>query len=144
MRENTFHINVQHNCNDTCLANYIVDKHQEQIYSTTTSLNRVELRDPARCILSNNHSTCDEYYINDIMFGQEIIINGCMYDYYNQPTEVARLLDISSDNKDDIHDSYSILISCNHTFQGISVTGNINGSKTLLTNITMSEFNSAL
>ena len=137
MRENTFHINVQHNCNDTCLANYIVDKHPEQTHTTTTSPNRVELRDPARCILSNNHSTCDEYYINDIMLGQEIIINGCVYDYYNQPTEVARLLDISSDNKDFIHDSDSVLISCNRTFQGISVIGNINASNTLPSNITM-------
>ena len=137
MRESTFHINVQHNCNDTCLTNYIVDKHLERTHNTTTSPYRVELRNPARCIHSNNDSVCDEYYINDIMLGQEIIINGCVYDYYNQPTKVARLLDISSDNKDYIHDSNSVLISCNHTFQGISVTGNINASNTLPSNITM-------
>ena len=71
------------------------------------------------------------------MLGQEIIINGSVYDYYNQPTEVARLLDISSDNKDYIHNSDSVLVSYNHTFQGISVTGNINSSNTLPSNVTM-------
>ena len=104
MRENTFHINVQHNCSEKCLANYIVDKRLEETYNTTTSPNRLQIRDPARCIHNKDDCICDEYYINDIMLGQEIIINGCVYDYYNQPTKIARLLDIISDNKDYIHD----------------------------------------
>ena len=137
IRENTFHINVQHNCSEKCLANYIVVKRLEETYNTTTSPNRLQIRDPARCIHKEDDCICDEYYINDIMLGQEIIINGCVYDYYNQPTKVARLLDISSDNKDYIYDSDSVLISCNHTFQGISVTGNMNASNTLPSNITV-------
>ena len=118
--ENTFHINVQDNCNDTCLTNYIVDmnhNHSQQNYNIATSPNRLELHDPARCI--HNKDNCDQYYINDIMLGQEIIINGCVLDYYNQSSEAARLLDISSDTKDYyIHGSDNVLISCNHTFQG--------------------------
>ena len=135
--DNTFYINVQDNFSNTCLTNCIMDinhNHSQQNYSIATSPNRLELHDPARCI--HNKDNCDQYYIKDIMFGQEIIINGCVFDYYNQSSEAARLLDISSDTKDYyIHGSDNVLISCNHTFQGISVSGNVNAFNALPSNI---------
>ena len=59
------------------------------------------------------------------MLGQEIVIYACMYDYYGRPTGTEEFL-VSSANDQDyyIPGSQYILISCNHTFQGISTTGN--------------------
>ena len=137
-KESLFYINVQEkNCNDTCLKNYIaIENMSNECLQDiiTTSPSRLELRDPAKCIDNKDNSTCDQYYINDIMLGQEIIVNGCVMDYYNHSAETARLLDISSYNESyHIDGSDNVLISCNHTFQGFRVTGNI----TKLSNISM-------
>ena len=59
------------------------------------------------------------------MLGQEILIVDCMYDYYGRPTGTEEFLLSSADGQDYyIPGSQYILISCNHTFQGISITGN--------------------
>ena len=137
--DNTFHINAWDNCSYACLTDHIVDtnhNYPQQFHDITTPPNRLELRDPARCI--HNEDNCGQYYIKDIMLGQESIINGCILDYYNQSSEPARLLDISSDTKEYyIHGSDNVLISCNHTFQGISVSGNIGAYNALPSNITV-------
>ena len=60
------------------------------------------------------------------MLGQEILINACMYDYYGQPMGTAAEFHINSTNNQDYYISGSqyILISCNHTFQGINIIAN--------------------
>ena len=52
------------------------------------------------------------------MLGQEILIDACMYDYYDRPTQTEEFIVSSADDQD------YILISCNHTFEGISIVGN--------------------
>ena len=48
-----------------------------------------------------------------------------MYDYYDRPTSTEEFLVSSADDQDYyIPGSRYILISCNHTFQGISIIGN--------------------
>ena len=123
--ENTFYINVGQHCRNNCMTNYIEDMSNKSLqYTITTSSHRLVLHDPAICIDSKNDTKCDKYYINGIMFGEEIIINACVLDYYDQSTEASRLLDISSDDDNyHIHGNH-VLISCNQTFQGIIVSNN--------------------
>ena len=134
---NSFYINVENDCNDTCLNSYIVTASNKSLQYITTSANRLVLRDPAKCIDGGSDTQCDKYYINGIMLGQEININGCVMDYYNQSTETTRLLDINSYNEScDISDN--VIISCNQNFQGISVTSRNISRFILPSNISMS------
>ena len=59
------------------------------------------------------------------MLGQEILINTCMYDYYNRPSDAAQFL-VTGINSQDffIPGSKYVLISCNNTFQGVKIIGN--------------------
>ena len=59
------------------------------------------------------------------MLGQEILIYACMYDYYDRPTCTEEFLMSSTDNQYYyIPGLQYILISWNHTFQGINIIGN--------------------
>ena len=90
----------------------------------TTSPRKLELYKPAECI-ADSIVGCNSYYINNIMHGQEILIQACMYNYYDRPTGTEEFLVSSTDGQDYyIPGSQYILISCNHTFQGISIIGN--------------------
>ena len=138
LANNAFHIRVRDDCNEACLNNYIVDTRNKS-FKISTSPKKLVLIDPAKRIDNENESTYDQYYINDIMLGQEIIINGCVLDYYNQSTDAPWLLELDISRKNefyDIHGSENVLIACNHTFQGITVTGNIVES-TLPSNISV-------
>ena len=59
------------------------------------------------------------------MLGQEFTLNGCLLDYYNQPTETAQFLVKSIDKEFKIFSSNYISISCNRTTQGIIVKGDL-------------------
>ena len=135
--ENIFFINVPDSCNSTCVIDYIVDTTNQHLSQVTTSPHKLILHDPAKCIHSSDANECDSYYIKGIMLGQEITINGCILDYYNEPISEARLLDIRSDDGNyDVDGSDNILISCNRTFDGISITGS-NNLSTITSNISM-------
>ena len=120
-------INVPILCNSTCLSNSVLGvsesslHHNELSKHITTSPRKLELYKPAECI-DNSSVECDSYYVKNIMLGQEILIDACMYDYYGRPTGTEEFLVSSADGQDYyIPGSLYILISCNHTFQGISI-----------------------
>jgi len=51
-----------------------------------TAPNILVLGDPALYI-GHNVTNCRKYYINNIMLGEEIIIDACEQDYYDQPAD---------------------------------------------------------
>ena len=122
-------INVPTVCNSSCLDNSVLGvsedslQHNQLSKHITTSLRKLELYKPTECI-DNSSVGCYSYYVKNIMLGQEILIDACIYDYYNRPTGTKEFL-VSSDDDQDyyIPGSHYILISCNHTFQGISIIG---------------------
>ena len=138
LTENSFFINVPDSCNNTCMIDYIIDTTNQHLSQVTTSPHKLILHDPAKCILNNDDNKCGSYYIKGIMLGQEVVIDGCVLDYYNNSlTSEAQLLNIESDNGDhNIDGSENVLVSCNHSFEGISITGNNNVS-TITSNISM-------
>ena len=81
------------------------------------------LGDPAVCIDDDNVTNCGTYYVNNIMLGQEIIIDACVRDYYNQPTVETQFVVDSNDENHFINGSNSVLISCTNGLQGICITG---------------------
>ena len=122
-------INVPILCNSSCLNNSVLGvtegslQYNQLSKHITTSLRKLELYKPTECI-DNSSVGCYSYYVKNIMLGQEILIDACIYDYYNRPTGTKEFL-VSSDDDQDyyIPGSRYILISCNHTFQGISIIG---------------------
>ena len=94
----------------------------------TTSSYKLELHPPAIPIDDINGAS--SYYIPNIMLGQEIMIDACVLDYYNQAGNVVPFL-ISTDNCTNINgcqdyyldgqDIFSVF--CHTKFQGVSLVG---------------------
>ena len=78
-------INVPTLCNSSCLHNSILgvsEGNNELSKHITTSPRKSEFYKPAECI-DNNDMGCNSYFVENIMLGQEILIDACMYDYYD-------------------------------------------------------------
>ena len=122
----TVFINVPTLCNSSCLQNSILGVSEDSLQHNSlsrriTTTRKLEVYKPADCI----NVRCDSYYIKNIMLGQEILIDACMYDYYDRPTGTEEFLLSSADHQDYyILESQYILISCNHTFQEIYIISN--------------------
>ena len=74
------------------------------------------------CIDDDNGTDCGTYYVKNIMLGQEITIDACVLDYYDQPAGETQFLVDSNNTDHSINGSNSILISCTD-IQGINITG---------------------
>ena len=128
------YINLPVQCNSTCLANSVLG------ISTTdnhiiTSPSKIELYNSnVHCV---NDTECDLYYINNIMLGQKIILDACIYDYYGHPVSVARLLLSGTNNQGYRLDSNNTLITCNHTLELVSIYGNESIQFNYLINISL-------
>ena len=127
---NLFYIEVPYSCNASCLTDSTVGISNDILWHSlsdrliATSPNILKLHYPGRCI-SNDSVGCEKYYIDNIMFGQEITIPACLLDYYNRPAEVTLFTIIGKDHQNYyIYGSQYILISCNHSIEGISIIGN--------------------
>ena len=119
---NLLYIDVAQSCNESCFTEEIawISPSGNEIATSPTKL---RLYYPARCV-NNNSIACKEYYIDNIMLGQEITINACLLDYYNNPAEVTQFKMIGEDNQDYfIPGSEYTSISCNYTIERIRVIG---------------------
>ena len=125
-------INVPTSCNSSCLSNSVVGinkdslEHSQIKKNITTTPRELKLFQPAICIdKSKNKTECNTYYVNNIMLGEELLVDACMYDYYDRPSNDARF-EVSGDDNQDyyIPGSQYVLVSCNSTVQGISLNGN--------------------
>ena len=85
-----------------------------------TPPSKLVLGDPAVCTDDDNITTCGTYNVNNIMLGQEITINACVLDYYDQPPGETQFKVDSNDEDHYINGSNSVLIACDG-LRGISV-----------------------
>jgi len=80
-------------CNDTCLQNSIVGSNSNSFINDAvrsyidTPPEKLEFYKSAICIENNTNGNCQTYLTRNIMLGQEIIIDACVLDYYNQPAD---------------------------------------------------------
>ena len=121
------YVHVPSSCDDHCVNNSIIVGTTvtscRQVEYISTSPNKLVLHEPAACVDDDNHINCDIYLIRNIVLGQEVVINGCVLDYYNRPAATTQFL-ISSTNKHHrIADSKYVQISCDSQ-QEIRVIGN--------------------
>ncbi|XP_065904916.1 uncharacterized protein [Dysidea avara] len=71
-----------------------------------------------------NARNCEIYYTSNIMLGEEITLDACVLDYYNQPSNAARFTVTGEDNPNyQVDGVRDILVSCD-AFRGISIIGN--------------------
>ena len=135
--QSSVYINVDKSCDKDCFLNSITNKNDIPI---ATSPNRLKLYNPTKCI-DGNETDCDTYYMNNIMLGQDITFNACLLDYYNQPNAAAQFSITGMNHQDyNISSSKHISISCNHTTQGITVTGNLQLNNTYNYSINISSY----
>ncbi|XP_065894245.1 uncharacterized protein [Dysidea avara] len=118
------YMNVPTSCDEMCLNNNVINGEYDQFGGVIkTSPRKLEFSDSAvTCIDNDNDTNCQTYLTKNIMLGQEIIINACVLDYYNQPSEPTQF-ELSSEDQDHcINGSDNVLISCT-VFEGVSVIG---------------------
>ena len=124
---NSLYQNMAQLCNKSCLNSKVVGINNKFI---ATPPKELKFSYPASCI-DNDSTQCNNYYIQNIMLGTEIVLPACVFDYYNHSVDSTQFLLQSK-----MHPYYSIigpkqvLISCN-TFEGISIIGNHSLTKTI-------------
>ena len=91
-----------------------------------TPPNKLVFYDPAICIdYDNKAEECNTYYLQNIMLGEEINVLVCVSNYCNQPSYSTQFTLHGENNQTySMSGSNQILLSCNETFQGISIIGN--------------------
>ena len=106
----------------SCVNNRIIGEIQ---YGIATPPNKLEFYDPAICT-DNDTEECNTYYLEHIMLGEEINIPVCISNYCDQPSYSIRFLLLEENNQNySISGTKQVLLSCNETFQGITIIGNI-------------------
>ena len=120
------YINVPKSCNRSCLVQRVTKIHKNLSLPIVTSPRKLILYNPVKCIYNHN-SECSSYYISNIMLGQEIRFNACVWDYYDQPTELTQFLVTGMNHQPyNMSGSKYISVLCDHATQGISINGNLN------------------
>ena len=123
------YINVYKSCDSVCVF-YSVSINKKSIPFFATSPSKLILYNPSKCIHGND-TVCYTYYMNNIMLGQEITLDACLLDYYDQPIEAAQFLLTGMNHHTynyNISGSKYITVECNHTTRGISITGNLHSN----------------
>ena len=123
---NAVYMNLPKQCNSACLNESVTGITKKDLPSSIiTSPNKIQLyNSKLQCIDFVSYNECDLYYIQNIMLGQKILLDACMYDYYNHPANVALFFVSGSNNQGYRLDSNNTLITCNHTLELVSIYGN--------------------
>ena len=133
------YINLPAQCDRTCLNNSVLGI-ATTVDDIVTSSSKIELY-TSNVQKSNGingtNLQCDIYYIKNIMLGQKILLDACMYDYYSHPIDVARFLLRINDGQGYRLDSNNTLITCNRTFELVSIYGNESATFDILINISL-------
>ena len=126
---NSIYINLPRECEQECLNSSILGNVNDIIEHIITSPNELKLYAPTRCIDTDNEE-CQVYYIDNIMLGQEILLDACMYDYYDKEAAAAQFLvsaysngneSVGNDNEKFTLGLNTTTISCNHTVPDIRI-----------------------
>ena len=92
------YVHIPSSCNRSCLNKRIVGSQIANLVTTPPRL--LVLNKPAIPTCKNSDTEeCNTYYVNNVMLGQEISINACLMDYYDQPAEEVVDFLVSSENK---------------------------------------------
>ena len=117
------YVDIPTSCDETCLNNSIIYIGYTQFKGIIkTSPRKLEFNDTATCVDNDSDKNCQTYLTKNKMLGQEIIINACVLDYYNQLAGSTQFV-LSSDGHDHhIIGSDNVLISCT-AFEGVGILG---------------------
>ena len=119
------YVDIPSSCDEMCLNNNLINKGYNHFNGVIkTSPKKLEFKDSAVTCIDNNYTNCRTYLTRNIMLGEEIIINACVKDYYNQPAGPTQFVLSSEDQNHHIIESDNVLISCK-VFGGVSVGGKI-------------------
>ena len=117
------YVEIPTSCDEMCLNNSLINKRYNHFNGVIkTSPTKLEFKDSAVTCIDNNYTNCQTYLTKNIMLGEEIIINACVKDYYNQPAGPTQFVLSSEDQNHHIIGSNNVLISC-EVFGGVSVGG---------------------
>ena len=119
---NSIYQDVDDLCNISCLSDRVVGISTEFI---ATPPNELKFYDPAICIDNDNDTQCNSYYVQNKMLGSDIVIPACVLDHYNHSVQSTQF-SVKIDNNSNyiISGPKQVLIVCNNTFEGISITSN--------------------
>ena len=118
--------------NNSCLNNRIIGMKKEAKQFITTPPNKIQFYAPAICIDNNNTAECNTYHLKNIMLGEEINVPVCVSNYCDHPSYSTQFRLHGEINQTySISGSSQVLLSCNDTFQGISIIGNKSIAKSL-------------
>ena len=123
-------IDVVKSCDSRCLLQNFRGIDSNVTLQVATSPGKLKLYDPAKFITGDSMDY-DTYYMRNIMLGQEIIFDGCVLDFYNQPTEAKEFVITAIHHQDyNISGPKYISIACNHTTKPVelSVIGNLHSN----------------
>ncbi|XP_065903869.1 uncharacterized protein [Dysidea avara] len=129
---NKLYMAVPKSCDINCLNNSILNISSEVLQNNllhndiTTTPNKIKYYHPAICInKSTTSGVCESYFVNNIILGQEIKVDACVLDYYDQPSSAVQLIVIDdNDHNYQIDGGRDLLILCgSNAFQGISIIG---------------------
>ena len=132
------YVHIPPSCDSECLEERIVISNGTNLDTSAfvaTPPKKILLYEPAIPICNDSNSTteeCNTYYVKNVMLGQEILINSCLMDYYNKPTEEAVQFLVTNDNMNYTPGSKYVLVSCS-----LPLKINVTGSKTSLMNYTV-------
>ena len=120
------YVNLPKDCKNNCLNTTILGDINSIIEHVVTSPNELRLYNPTECIDrgDNDDDECKLYFIDNIMLGQEIPLDACMYDYYGKEADAAQFQLVtgnSEGDKDLMLGLNTTFISCNHTVPDIRI-----------------------
>ncbi|XP_065895657.1 uncharacterized protein [Dysidea avara] len=116
------YVDMPTSCDEMCFNNSVINKGYNQFGGVIkTSPRKLEFNDSAvTCI--DNDTNCQTYLTRNIMLGQEIMINACVRDYFNQTAEPTQFVLSSEDQNHNITGPDNVLISC-ALLEGVSIMG---------------------
>ncbi|XP_065895934.1 uncharacterized protein [Dysidea avara] len=130
LRGSNVYVDISTSCNDTCLQNSIVSTNNSSFINSLlrryidTPPKKLEFYNTATCVENDTNKNCQMYLTRNIMLGQEIIIDACVLDYYNQPVDGTLFI---IDGEDGDHQlingsSYVLVVTC-EGFRGVRIVG---------------------
>ena len=126
--------------NDSCFNRTVGINHE---FVDTPPI-KLKFNDPVICIDNGSTQQCDSYFIMNIMLGKSILMPACVLNYYNQSVDSLQFIVQSDANLNYvISGPKQVVISCNDTFEKISIIGNKSLSSSINFTITIS-LNTAL
>ena len=118
-----------------CLNNRAIDVVDEIKRYIVTPPSKLELSHPAICLsYYNKTEECDQYYLNRLMLGEEVIIPVCLRDYCNEPSYSTQRFTLREFSKPNyvISGRTEFLLSCqSDVLQDIRIIGNESLTKPL-------------